>query len=166
MPSSDCFANSCEWVMTLCGLPAIWKWFMADLDVPWVQLRQTPQDVVRPGNMQSLLFGLWFSLDRLLQKRVAPIFVAKNYEFHIEYVKSVRNWKESLPPVASLSGCFRKRHKRDDLVVPYSFTFIQRRRFLPQLLSLINFHSSCIFFFNLCFSLQGCHQTFLYVFVY
>ena len=64
---------------------------------------------------------------RLLERRVAPIFRSKQYEFHVEYIRAVRNWKESLPSVASLSGAFRKRNKLDEKLVPHSFSFIQRR---------------------------------------
>lgn len=67
---------------------------------------------------------------RLLMERVAPIFQAKGYEFHVEYIRAVRNWRQELPNVATLAGCFRKRNKRDEKVVPHSFTFLQRRRFL------------------------------------
>lgn len=71
-------------------------------------------------------------LARLLQERVAPIFRAKDYEFHVQYIRSVRNWRQALPTVSALSGCFRKRNKHDELLIPHSFTFIQRRRFLVQ----------------------------------
>ena len=69
---------------------------------------------------------------RLLQQRVAPIFMQKGYEFHVEYVKAVRNWRQALPTVAALAGAYRKRNKRDEKVVPHSFTFIQRHRFLTS----------------------------------
>ena len=71
-------------------------------------------------------------LARLLQERVAPIFRAKDYEFHVHYIRSVRNWKQALPGVTALAGCFRKRNKRDERLIPHSFTFIQRRRFSVQ----------------------------------
>lgn len=65
-----------------------------------------------------------------MEERVAPIFRNKGYEFHVEYITAVRNWKQSLPSVASLAGAFRKRNKEDTAIVPHSFSFLQRRRFL------------------------------------
>lgn len=67
---------------------------------------------------------------RLLRTRVGPIFEAKGYEFHVEYIRAIRNWKDSLPTVSSLSGAFRRRDKLDEAVVPHSYTYIQRSRFL------------------------------------
>ena len=63
---------------------------------------------------------------RLLKRRVAPLFWEKGVDFHVQYVRSVRNWKDALPGVASLSGAYRRRTKRDETVVPHSFTFLQR----------------------------------------
>ena len=63
---------------------------------------------------------------------MAPIFEEKGVEFVVEYVQSVRNWKASLPQVADLSGAYRKRDKKDERVIPHSFTFVQRSRTWSQ----------------------------------
>ncbi len=63
---------------------------------------------------------------RLLRNRVAPLFLQKGLDFVVEYIRSVRNWKEHLPTVAALSGAYRRRSKRDETVIPHSFTFVQR----------------------------------------
>lgn len=63
---------------------------------------------------------------RLLRTRVAPLFLQKGLNFVVEYIRSVRNWKQHLPTVAALSGAYRKRSKRDETVIPHSFTFVQR----------------------------------------
>ena len=90
------------------------------------------------GILTSINFDWHFishcMVPRLLRRRVAPLFEAKGHDFHVEYIRSVRNWKESLPGLASLSGAYRRRTKRDDTVVPHSFTFLQRCSFSAQIL--------------------------------
>lgn len=65
-----------------------------------------------------------------MQTKVGPLFASKgsDLQFHVEYVQSLRNWKESLPSLASMSGAYRKRNKHDQDVIPHSFTFVPRCR--------------------------------------
>lgn len=79
---------------------------------------------------------------RLLLQRVAPIFQEKGFDFHVDYIQAVRNWKAALPDVAELSGAYRKRSKDDVKVIPHSFTFLQRSRYLSQDRAIVDFQSS------------------------
>lgn len=81
---------------------------------------------------------------RLLRNRVAPLFLQKGLDFVVEYIRSVRNWKEHLPTVAALSGAYRRRSKRDETVIPHSFTFVQRCR-APIQFDSICFENFCLF---------------------
>lgn len=74
----------------------------------------------------SLLLAL-----RLLLQKVGPLFTSKGMIFKVEYVMSVRNWFETIPKISTLYDAYRRATKKDDKVVPHSFTFIRRECSLP-----------------------------------
>lgn len=57
---------------------------------------------------------------------MAPLFEKRGIDFHVEYVRSVRNWSAALPSFSQLFGAYRRRSIEDETVAPHSFTFIRR----------------------------------------
>lgn len=63
--------------------------------------------------------------DRLLRRQVAPLFERRGLHFD-EYIKSVRNWSDTLPPFSTMFGAYKKRSLEDEKIAPHSFTFLCR----------------------------------------
>lgn len=65
----------------------------------------------------------------LLQRTLEPVFARRGEIVQIQYVTSVRPWKDILPSTVGFTGCFRTRAAvdgGDNVEAPHSFTFVFR----------------------------------------
>lgn len=67
----------------------------------------------------------WLSNLRFLNDQLTTHFRAKGLFFQATYVTSVRDWSSNMEHYSTTFGAYRKR-KKDDKVVPHSFTFVRR----------------------------------------
>lgn len=91
---------------------------------PWMQWQETKWW----HHVTVLLYGVHYILwTRFLNSKLTEHFKKKNLFFKATYVNVVRDWGSNLVNYATTAGAYRKRDaKKDDRVIPHSFTFVRR----------------------------------------
>ena len=110
----DMFAGSNSRCLVLCGLRG------GGVGTLWCGChpRQCPADVVK-----------------FLRQKLQRLFQDRPEDVHIEHVTNIRDFKTEIPNSAKIYNIYRKRKDDDDSskVIPHSFTFVRRERYLGQI---------------------------------